>query len=247
MMRFWAPLKEKKATPIEWSVWAIAWALVFYWMVSFWAPADAPTIAAWLVLGIGFLVLVGVLQCASPIWGWASRVTFFRALIVLSLASFLWWPEAFVDHGLELGLLGLVALLADGLDGHLARKREEQSEVGARFDMETDAALMLVLSIAMGWTDRVGMWVLWIGALRYAFVGAGMFLPFLNKPLPESMRRKVICVVQVSVLLAVMPPWFTDGQAFVLLAIALALLLYSFALDTMWLWKNQSTTTNNEA
>lgn len=227
-------------TKTEWAVWALAWVMVFYAMVEAWVAPQAPITLGWLTLGFGFLALVIWLERNSTRWGWASRVTLLRALITLSLAAFLWWPASFQQHGLALGLLGLVALLADGLDGYLARRFGEASPTGARFDMETDAALMLVLCVMVWWGDRAGAWVLIIGALRYLFILAGQIWPWLSASLPDSMRRKVICVVQVSVLLAVMPPWFSDLQAQLLLAIALALLLYSFSVDTLYLYRNQA-------
>lgn len=227
-------------TKTEWLVWGLGWVLLFYAMVQAWWLPHTSSMGGWITLAIGFVALAVWLQQSSTRWGWASRVTLFRALITLSLAAFLWSPQSFQQHGLWLGVVGLIALLADGLDGYLARTRHETSATGARFDMETDAALMLVLSVVAWWTDRVGVWVLAIGALRYVFIVAGQVWPWLRAPLPESMRRKVICVVQVSVLLAVMPAWFSDLQAQALLAVSLALLVYSFSVDTLYLYRNQT-------
>lgn len=227
-------------------LWTLGGVLGFSLMLHAWAPSETRWLEAWVSVGIGFLGLAVVLQRTSTCWGWASRVTLLRALITLSLAGFLWWPEALAEHGFALGLLGLVALLADGLDGYLARTRQEQSQAGARFDMETDAALMMVLSIAVWLIDRAGVWVLLIGGLRYVFVSASWVLPWLAAPLPESLRRKVICVVQVSVLLAVMPQWFSQGQAQGLLLGALALLWYSFGVDTLYLYRHKKQTTSKE-
>ena len=241
-MSLWTP-NEPAPNPAvlmrEWSAWGVVWAAVFAALVSAWAPGGVSVVAPWLSWLLGYGVLVGVLHRHATRWGWASRVTLLRALITLSLASFLWWPEAYQAHGLALGLMGLIALLADGLDGYLARRLGESSPVGARFDMETDAALMAVLAVGVWWIDRAGAWVLLIGLMRYGFVMAGQVWPRLGRELPESMRRKVICVVQVSVLLAVLPPWLSDRQAAVLLGVALALLVYSFAVDTLYLIRHQ--------
>ena len=230
-----APCQRQPVPPAEWAFWGVLWSAVFAGLVALWAPSDVSTAAPWVSWLVAYGVLAGVLHRHVTRWGWASRVTLVRALITLSLAAFLWWPMAYQDHGLALGVLGLVALLADGLDGYLARRLNEASEVGARFDMETDAALMAVLAVAVWWIDRAPAWVLLIGLMRYVFIIAGVWWPRLSGELPESMRRKVICVVQVSVLLAVLPPWFSDGQAAALLGCALALLIYSFAVDTLYL------------
>src|SRR5699024_6459898 len=77
---------------------------------------------------------------------------------------------------------GFVALSLDGLDGLLARRRGEASRFGAGFDMETDALVILLLSILMYRLDRAGAWVLAIGLMRYAFVAAGWVWPRLAAP-----------------------------------------------------------------
>lgn len=228
----------------EWALWVVVWAVVFAAWVAAWAPQGATqgvsSLAPWASWLVGYGALSVILHRHATRWGWASRVTLVRALITLSLASFLWWPEAFRAHGLALGVMGLVALLADGLDGYLARRLNEASAVGARFDMETDAALMAVLAVGVWWIDRAGAWVLLIGLMRYAFIIAGRVWPRLRGELDASMRRKVICVVQVSVLLLVLPPWLSASQAAVVLGAALALLVYSFWVDTLALLKQNN-------
>jgi len=109
------------------------------------------------------------------------------------------------------------------------------SAFGARFDMETDAALLLVLG-ALAWQlDRAGAWVLASGLMRYAFVAAGVGLAWLRRPLPPSFRRKLVCAVQTGVLVAVLAPVLAPPVTSVLAALALAALCYSFAADVIWL------------
>ena len=67
--------------------------------------------------------------------------------------------------------LAAVALALDAVDGWVARRTGTVSELGARFDMEADAFLILVLSGFVA--DSLGGWVLAIGLMRYAFVAAG--------------------------------------------------------------------------
>ena len=55
-----------------------------------------------------------------------------------------------------------VALLLDWVDGQVARRTHTESAFGARFDMEVDAFLILVLSVYVASTT--GWWVLIIGA-----------------------------------------------------------------------------------
>ncbi len=75
--------------------------------------------------------------------------------------------------------------MLDAVDGRVARRTGTASAFGARFDMEVDAFLILVLSV---YVARVGRRVgAAIGAARYAFVAAGWLLPWLRGPLPPRL------------------------------------------------------------
>lgn len=129
---------------------------------------------------------------------------------------------------------GVVAAL-DGVDGWLARRSGMSSAFGARFDMETDAALLLVLSVLALRFGKAGPWVLLIGLMRYLFVAAGWLMPWLTGPLTPTLRGKTVAVIQMVTLaiILVMPPRVASPAA----AIALALLIWSFAIDVGRLWK----------
>jgi phosphatidylglycerophosphate synthase len=169
-------------------------------------------------------------------FGAANYVTAIRALLTLLLAIL-----AFANPSPRLGWIagwtaGLVAAL-DGVDGWLARRAQMQSVFGARFDMETDAALLLVLSVLALRLDKAGAWVLLIGTMRYLFVAAGWLLPWLNGPLTPTVRGKTIAVVQmVTLAIALVLPRPVASAA---TATALALLLWSFAIDVGRLWGNR--------
>src|SRR4051812_27656235 len=86
-------------------------------------------------------------------FGAANYVTTLRAVLTLLLAA-----AAFLDPSARLGWVagwtaGIVAAL-DGVDGWLARRTGMPSAFGARFDMETDAALLLVLSVLVSRLEK---------------------------------------------------------------------------------------------
>jgi len=168
-------------------------------------------------------------------FGAANRITLSRAVGAAWLAGFLGRADAL--GGLGWGLFAVVALLLalDGVDGWAARRGATASAFGARFDMEVDAALLLVLSALVFELDRAGPWVLGIGGMRYAFVAAGAAVPALRAPLPPSLRRKVICVLQGSALALALSPVAGATMAAPVLAGALAALGASFLLDTVLL------------
>lgn len=166
----------------------------------------------------------------------ADRVTVARAALVGGVTALT--VHAFVGH-VPVALLvslAVVALVLDGVDGAVARRTGTQTDLGARFDMEVDAFLILVLSVAVART--LGWWVLAIGAMRYAYVAAGWLLPWLRGGVPPRYWRKVVAATEGIVLTAALSGLFPTWLSATAVAIALALLVESFGRDVVWLWLN---------
>ena len=172
----------------------------------------------------------------GPGLGPANRLTLARATLVLPLAALALLPGVFTAAGYW-WMVGLsaVALVLDGFDGALARRTGTESTFGARFDMELDAFLLLVLSALVWRSGKVGSWVLLVGGLRYFFVLGGLLWLPLRRALPPSLRRKTLCVVQGIVLVTCLAPVIPSAPATVFVASALLLLVYSFGVDIWWL------------
>jgi phosphatidylglycerophosphate synthase len=164
-------------------------------------------------------------------FGAANAVTLMRAGLVALIAATLFAPAPSGDAALLIGGLAFVILALDGVDGWLARRTGLASTFGARFDLEIDALFVLVLSALAFAHDKAGAWVLMIGAMRYAFFFAGRLTPKLEAPLPESMRRKAVCVVQIAALGLLLLPQIQPPHSVWIAATALALLTWSFAVD----------------
>ena len=175
--------------------------------------------------------------------GVANRITLGRALLVAVLAGAVAGFPALAPHTDVLALLALLALALDGVDGWAARRWQCESAFGARFDMELDAFLILVLCALLWVLDKAGLWVFAIGAMRYLFVLTMRPWPWLAAPLPPSLRRKSVCVWQVGSLLLCLLPGVRGSFALVLLGAALALLVWSFALDVRWLQRQHAVST----
>lgn len=172
--------------------------------------------------------------------GAANRVTLFRALLVALLAGTLASPAALAAQAAPFAALALAALLLDGVDGWVARRFHAASDFGARFDMELDAFLIAVLCLAPVLLGKVGPWVLAIGAMRYVFVAAMPVWRWLDHPLPDSLRRKTVCVVQVVCLLASLLPTVGARATAALLGLALLGLAASFLIDIRWLYRRRT-------
>jgi phosphatidylglycerophosphate synthase len=212
--------------------------------------AVAVVLAAWLGLGsrfalqatavcAGFLgVIVAVAGKGHPVtrFGAGNVVTTVRAgsmaLIaglvgVVSSAELLWTV---------VGVVAVVAVL-DGADGWLARRTGLASAFGARFDMETDAALIFVLSLLVWQHGKAGSWVLMCGLMRYLFVAAGRWWSWLARPLDATRRGRTVAVGQYVGLSAALAPAVRPDIAAVIAALTLSSLAWSFGVDVLRLWR----------
>ncbi|HSH76698.1 MAG TPA: CDP-alcohol phosphatidyltransferase family protein [Longimicrobiales bacterium] len=210
-----------------------------WWLLGL--PASYVTVAGLLGVVLASLVLWSLpAEVAGPGIGAANRVTLARAALavpVFALAS----PTFALGPGAEgvatrwwVIVLSTAVMVLDGVDGRVARRTGSRSAFGARFDMELDAALILVLSVLVWRTGRVDAWVLLIGLMRYLFVAASRIWPALGAELPASTRRKVVCVVQGVVLLVALGPIIPEPVAVGVTAAGLVALCYSFAVDVRW-------------
>ncbi len=202
---------------------------------------ELPRQAMWAAAGVLLAVCAAILyQWPDPrtTLGPANRVTLGRAVLVALVAGAIAAPAWVQQHAAWVAALAAVALALDGVDGWVARRWRCASAFGARFDMELDAFLILALCVHLLVMGKAGSWVLAIGAMRYVFVAAMRIWPWLDGPLPESRRRKLVCVWQVGSLLLCLLPAVGAGQAAPLLALALGLLAWSFAVDVRWRYVN---------
>lgn len=198
-----------------------------------WVTGLAFAIATWAVLS-------RALHRTRPrSFGPANRVTLGRAILVGGVTALV--ADSFESSPPVTLLVGLtaVALILDGVDGKVARHTGTSTALGARFDMEVDAFLILVLSVYV--SMALGPWVLLIGGMRYAFVAAARVLPWLNSPLPPSTARKTVAAMQgVCLLLAgadLLPRVANAGVTL----LALVLLVWSFGRDILWLRRTSRT------
>jgi phosphatidylglycerophosphate synthase len=129
-----------------------------------------------------------------------------------------------------------VALALDAVDGWVAR-RTKPGSLGAAFDAEVDAFLILVLSVYVA--RSLGAWVLLIGAARYVFLTAGWALPWLREPLPPRYWRKFVAATQGIVLAVAAANVLPQAVSVGALLGALVLLAESFGRDVWWLRINR--------
>lgn len=183
-------------------------------------------------------VLARALHRTRPCsFGPANRVTLGRATLVGGVTALV--ADSFQSPPPVTLLVALtaVALILDAVDGKIARRTGSSTALGARFDMEVDAFLILVLSVYV--STQLGPWVLLIGAMRYAFVAAARFLPWLNAALPASTARKTVAALQGVALLLAGAQILPYAATLATVVLALGSLVWSFGRDIGWLWRTR--------
>ena len=172
-------------------------------------------------------------------FGPGSYITLVRAVLVAALAGLVARPASSAGAWSVI-VIAVVALLLDGVDGWVARRTSTVSAFGMRFDMETDAALVLVLAVLAWRYGKAGPWILAAGLLRYVFVAAGWVWSWMRRPLTPTLRGRLICIVQIGALIVAILPPVERPASTIVAALGLAALCYSFLADTLRLWRHAS-------
>jgi phosphatidylglycerophosphate synthase len=199
-----------------------------------WLTGTAYGVVTWFVLSRAMR------RSGRQLLGPANQVTLARATLVGGVAAL---AADSIEGRTPLAVLvtlASVALALDAVDGQVARRTGTTSALGARFDMEVDAFLILILSVVVA--QSLGGWVLAIGALRYGFVAAAVVLPWLRASLPPRLSRKTVAALQGIVLVVASSGVVPRPLTIASVGLALVLLGWSFGRDIGWLWRSATAT-----
>lgn len=170
--------------------------------------------------------------------GFANGVTLTRATLLAAVAALV--ADSFATAAsvaVPVVVLSVPALLLDAVDGAVARRTATATAIGARFDMEVDALLIMVLSVFVA--RSAGHWVAVIGLARYAFLLVGETVPWMRARLPFRYWRKVVAATAGVVLTFSASGFGPPPVTALLLMATVALLAESFGRDVVWLWTNR--------
>jgi phosphatidylglycerophosphate synthase len=168
----------------------------------------------------------------------ADWVTLARAVVGAAIAALVAESFSRSVSSAALVMLAAVALVLDGADGPLARRTGTATPLGARFDAEVDAFVILLLSVEVYLRyGELASWVLVIGAARYLMLLAGWVLPWLAAPVPFRYWRKVVAATQGITLTVAISGLVNPFAALLAVGVALALLLESFGRDVVWRYR----------
>lgn len=194
--------------------------------------------AGWLA-GAGYGLATTVLLTRAVVGsgrptGPADLVTTARSALVGGAAALV--AESFggpLPGGVLPGI-AVAALLLDAVDGRVARATDTGTAVGARYDMEVDSALALLLSVYVA--QSFGAWVVAVGSVHYVLLLARRALPWLRRPARPRYWCKVVAAVQGVVLVIAAAGVLPPAVVVVLLLVVTALLAESFGREVLELW-----------
>lgn len=178
-------------------------------------------------------------------FGPADLVTLTRATLACGVAALVAESYSGSDVVGVLVPLTVVALALDLVDGRVARRTGTATAYGARLDGESDAFLILVLSILVA--RDLGWWVTALGVVRYAYAVAARLLPWMQRPLPPRYWRKVVAAYVGIALTIAATGLVTAAASYALLGVAAVLLAESFGWDVVWLWRRRPVRVNQRA
>jgi len=187
-------------------------------------------------LGFAGLTVVGarIFGDFSFLFQPANLISLARLLGVLALLGLSPHAESF-----QLGLLALVIVLADGLDGYIARRMQTSSSFGAYLDSETDAFFVLAVCMLLVLKGLAGAWLLAVGFLRYGVVLFGWW--FRPSGMPEkryAAARWVAGGLMLSLAGAFLLPRVVYQPLLILFAVAVA---GTFSYDLIHLFLHRKT------
>lgn len=194
--------------------------------------------AQWFAFMFG-LVFAAFLFGGRPFWliygstgGWANSITALRVLGILLLLFF----QASLHPYIFL-VVGILILVADGLDGYFARKYNTVSDFGDFFDKETDAFFVLAFCVILMKQELLGAWVILPGLMRYAFVLILYAFRIEHIVLHKSKRRAFVGMWFMGTIMGCFV--FPEALYTATMIFATAMLSYSFMKDLYLMLRTQ--------
>jgi phosphatidylglycerophosphate synthase len=180
--------------------------------------------------------------CKTDKFTYASYITYVRIILVIilfsvTISSYLsaLLFSVFYKENLFL-IIPFMVLLLDWFDGFFARYLNETSKFGAIFDQETDAFLLLILTLSLYLNHNVPITIFLIPSYRYVFLILGLHFKWLKNTLPESYLRKVICSITILLLIICHMQSLSINHVQIISILAFLMITFSFTKDIIWLY-----------
>ena len=139
-------------------------------------------------------------------------------------------------------VLFVVVGISDGVDGYIARKFDQRTELGAYLDPLADKTLLVTMFVALGYLEAIPQWLVIIVLTRDVLILSGVMVAFVIgnpieiKPLFVSKANTAVQIVLVSLALA-MPAFALDlstVQSILVWVCAVLTIASAFAYFAAW-------------
>ncbi len=143
------------------------------------------------------------------------------SIIRLALVPYLVWT-LLEERALLAFVLFVVVGVSDGVDGFIARRYNQHTELGAYLDPLADKALLMSMFVVLGYLGHIPLWLVIAVLTRDVLILAGVLVAFVLgnpieiKPLMVSKVNTAVQIVLVS--LALGAPAFSVDLAIFLTA-----------------------------
>jgi len=166
-----------------------------------------------------------------------NYITIFRFILVPFVVM------ALLSGYVGAALIGFViAGISDGVDGYIARRFDQRSELGAYLDPIADKVLLVSLFVVLGILKELPVWLVIIVVSRDIFIigavllGAVIGKPLAMHPLRISKVNTAFQIILVAVTLADMAFQFSLADARLALVCVVALLTMASATAYLVAW-----------
>ncbi len=179
--------------------------------------------------------------------GAGNTVTLVRGLLLSMVAGFLFipWPDSWLAW--VPSLLYAFTVIADYLDGYVARITNNTTQLGAYLDMEYDVLGMIIAPLLAVWYGQLPMWYLAASGLRYMFVVVKWAYKNQDKQLHEindSLLRRMVAGVQMIFVFIVLAPVYQAPETHIAAGVVLVPLILSFGRDLLVMTGQLDVTSN---
>ena len=172
-------------------------------------------------------------------FGAGNTMTLLRGVLVACLAGFLLVPRPEGWLAWVPGTLYILAVIADFLDGYLARISGTVTKLGEILDMSFDGLGVLAAALLAVGYGQVPAWYLSVALARYVFLGGIRLRTWLGKPvfeLPPSTSRRTFAGMQMGFIAIVLLPAFSPPGTHIAATVFALPFLLGFTRD--WLSVN---------
>ena len=153
-------------------------------------------------------------KTSDKIWTYSNGLSMFRALLTIPSAVFLWQGHNYLAFS-----VAVLAYITDILDGWLARKLDEVSEMGKIIDPLADKIYVAVITTMLVVQGKLPLWfVVLILSRDFVIMLAGTYIARrTGYVLPSNVPGKlaVFCIiVMMSCIVLDAPIWSVDASIY---------------------------------